>query len=66
MHEAVGNKKLTQAGFMHIPYIDSQVLNKSAEVASMSLQAIITAIEITLKTCLVTKVDILQSGGAIS
>lgn len=53
MSYAVRQKRPVQAGFIHVPYLCSQVLNKPANTPSMSLdtikQAVYTALDVLLE-----------------
>lgn len=53
-----------KAGFIHIPYIPEQVLNK-ANTPSMSLETTVLAIETAIETIVTTNQDIKASGGSI-
>lgn len=52
-----------RSGFIHIPYLPEQVLDKKG-VASMSLDTIIAGIEAAIEAIVVTKEDIKAIGGA--
>ena len=52
-----------RVGFIHIPYLPEQTLEKS--VPSMSLTTTVTAIQLTLDTVMQYKEDIEETGGQI-
>lgn len=49
-------------GFIHIPFLPEQVLDKK-NMASMSLENIVTALEATIEAIVLTKEDIKSVGG---
>ncbi|OON99070.1 MAG: pyroglutamyl-peptidase I [Epulopiscium sp. Nele67-Bin004] len=60
------NKKYPniKGGFMHIPYMTSQVINKKG-MPFMSLAEIVKGIELAIETCITQDVDIKAIGGEI-
>lgn len=53
-----------KAGFIHIPFLPEQVINKS-NMPSMSLEIIISALEVAIQTIMEVKEDIKLEGGEI-
>ena len=53
-----------RTGFIHIPYLPEQVINKS-NMPSMSLEIIISALEVAIQTIMEVKEDIKLEGGEI-
>ena len=60
------NKKYTniKGGFVHIPYITSQILDKK-NVPFMSLNEIVKGIELILEACTIYDEDVKVIGGEI-
>lgn len=54
-----------QAGFIHVPYLPSQVTDK-AKKPSMELATITRALEIAIRTLVTSKTDIRKTGGSLS
>ncbi|MCX8957155.1 pyroglutamyl-peptidase I [Erwinia psidii] len=52
-----------RAGFIHIPYLPEQVV-RQVDVASMSLQTVVLALEVALSIALSVQQDIRLEGGA--
>jgi pyroglutamyl-peptidase len=53
-----------RTGFIHIPFLPEQVINKS-NMPSMSLEIIISALEVAIQTIIEAKEDIKLEGGKI-
>lgn len=53
-----------RTGFIHIPFLPEQVINKS-NMPSMSLEIIISALEVAIQTIMEAKEDIKLEGGEI-
>ena len=53
-----------KAGFIHIPYLLEQVVNKPS-TAAMDINTLVKAIEVAIKTIVNSKEDISITGGAI-
>jgi pyroglutamyl-peptidase len=64
LHHLARRKLLTRAGFIHVPFLPSQVLGR-ANISSMSLADMLKGVEIAIMTAIQTKTDICQSGGAL-
>lgn len=62
----LANKKYKniRAGFIHVPYIPSQVLNKP-NTPSMALEDIVKGLELSIKAIVLNEKDIKTLGGAI-
>lgn len=54
-----------QAGFIHVPYLPSQVTDKAKKL-SMELATITRALEIAIRTLVTSKTDIRKTGGSLS
>lgn len=59
------NKLPMRAGFMHIPFLPNQVVNKPNNVPSMSVETILKAIETAIRVIIATAEDIKKAEGAI-
>ncbi|MEO8386010.1 MAG: pyroglutamyl-peptidase I [Betaproteobacteria bacterium] len=62
-HIAITNAT-TRAGFIHVPYLESQVLDK-LDTASMSLATMIIGAKAAIMAAIKNKVDLKLSGGAL-
>lgn len=51
-----------RAGFIHVPYISSQVVDKPG-YASMSLQEIASVLEYAIEACVMNEADIVEEAG---
>lgn len=62
----LANKKYKniRAGFIHVPYIPSQVINKP-NTPSMALEDIVKGLELSIKAIVLNEKDIKTLGGAI-
>lgn len=57
--------KNIKVGFVHIPYLPEQVLDKDNNIASMSLETILKGIELAIQAIFENEVDIKAIGGEI-
>ncbi len=64
LHHIAVNKSNTRAGFIHVPYLESQALDKSGN-ASMSLALMITGAKAAIMASIKNKTDLKLSGGAL-
>ena len=62
-HIAVTNAS-TRAGFIHVPYLEAQVLDKP-DTASMSLATMIIGAKAAIMAAIKNKTDLKLSGGAL-
>ena len=65
LHHIAQNACATRAGFIHVPYLESQVLDK-ADTAAMSLETMIVGAKVAIMTTIRNKTDLKLSGGAIN
>ncbi|MEI6738445.1 MAG: pyroglutamyl-peptidase I [Pseudomonadota bacterium] len=65
LHYLASNSSKTRAGFMHVPYLPSQVLNL-VNTPSMSLADMIAGVEIAIKAAIKYRIDIKLAGGAFN
>ncbi len=63
-HIAISNAS-TRAGFIHVPYLEAQVLDKP-DMASMSLATMIIGAKAAIMAAIKYKTDLKLSGGALS
>lgn len=64
MDLAARDSSIERAGFVHIPYLPAQAA-QHAGAPSMSLQMMVTALELLLETTLKVTDDLKQSGGSL-
>ena len=64
LHHIATTKTITRAGFVHVPYLESQVLGKPG-TASMSLANMITGAKAAIMAAIKNKTDLKLSGGAL-
>ena len=64
LHHIAVNKSSTRAGFMHVPFLESQVLHKP-DAASMSLATMIAGAKAAIMAAIKNKTDVKLSGGAL-
>ena len=64
LHHIATTKSSTRAGFIHVPYLQLQVLDKR-DVASMSLATMITGAKAAIMAAIKNKTDLKLSGGAL-
>ncbi|WP_022819247.1 pyroglutamyl-peptidase I [Fusobacterium russii] len=57
--------KNIKAGFIHIPYLPEQVIDKDNSIGSMSLETILKGIELAIKAIFENEIDIKAIGGEI-
>ena len=62
MHYLAREKQSCRGGFIHIPYLPEQVINRPG-IAAMELRVIVTALRIAIITTINYQKDILISGG---
>lgn len=65
LHHIAVNALATRAGFVHVPYLDSQVLGK-AGISSMSLPTMIAGAKAAIMAAIKHKTDLKLAGGTIS
>ena len=65
LHHIVAGEMDTRAGFIHVPYLESQVLDK-ADTPSMSLELMITGAKAAIMAAIRHKTDVKLVGGALS
>ncbi|MEQ1518805.1 MAG: pyroglutamyl-peptidase I [Usitatibacteraceae bacterium] len=65
LHHIAVNTFNARAGFIHVPYLDSQVLGK-AGFASMSLPTMVAGAKAAIMAAIKYKTDLKLSGGTIS
>ena len=64
LHHIATLRSNTRAGFIHVPYLGSQVLDKS-DTASMSLALMITGAKAAIMAAVKNKTDLKLSAGAL-
>ena len=64
LHHLAESKSSTRAGFIHVPYLESQVLDKP-DAASMALATMITGAKAAIMAAIKVKADLKLSGGAL-
>ena len=64
LHHLAESKSSTRAGFIHVPYLESQVLDKP-DTASMALATMITGAKAAIMAAIKVKADLKLSGGAL-
>ncbi len=64
LHHIAETKSGARAGFIHVPYLETQVLDKR-DVASMSLATMITGAKAAIMAAIKNKSDLKLSGGAL-
>ena len=64
LHHIAINKHAARAGFIHVPYLESQVLDKP-NAAAMSLATMITGGKAAIMAAIKNKTDLKLSGGAL-
>ncbi|MCY7388642.1 MAG: pyroglutamyl-peptidase I [Burkholderiales bacterium] len=64
LHHIAMTKRSTRAGFIHVPYLESQVRHKPGD-ASMSLATMITGAKAAIMAAIKNKTDLKLSGGAL-
>ncbi len=64
LHHLAQSKSSARAGFIHVPYLESQVRDKR-DVASMSLATMITGAKAAIMAAIKNKTDLKLSGGAL-
>ena len=64
LHHIATTKSSARAGFIHVPYLESQVLDKPG-IASMSLATMIAGAKATIMAAIKNKTDLKLSGGAL-
>ena len=64
LHHIATTKSSTRAGFIHVPYLQSQVLHKPG-TASMSLATMITGAKAAIMAAVKNKTDLKLTGGAL-
>ena len=64
LHHIAVTKMITRAGFIHVPFLESQVLDKPG-VASMSLANMITGAKAAIMAAIKNKTDLKLLGGAL-
>ena len=64
LHHISTTKSTTRAGFIHVPYLKSQVLDKPG-TASMSLANMIVGAKAAIMAAIKNKTDLKLSGGAL-
>lgn len=65
LHHIAASEMDTRAGFIHVPYLESQVLDK-ADTPSMSLELMITGAKAAIMAAIRHKKDVKLVGGALS
>ena len=64
LHHLAESKSSTRAGFIHVPYVESQVLDKPG-TATMALATMITGAKAAIMAAIKVKADLKLSGGAL-
>ena len=64
LHHIATLRSSARAGFIHVPYLESQVLDKPG-IASMSLATMIAGAKATIMAAIKNKTDLKLSGGAL-
>ena len=64
LHHIATTKSSARAGFIHVPYLESQVLDKPG-IASMSLATMIAGAKATIMAAIKNKTNLKLSGGAL-
>ena len=64
LHHIAQTNSGVRAGFIHVPYLESQVLDKPG-IASMSLATMIAGAKATIMAAIKNKTDLKLSGGAL-
>ena len=64
LHHIATLRSSARAGFIHVPYLESQVLDKPG-TASMSLTTMITGAKAAIMAAIKNKTDLKLSGGAL-
>ena len=64
LHHIAVNKSNARAGFIHVPFLESQVLDKP-DAAAMSLALMITGAKAAIMAAVKNKTDLKLSGGAL-
>jgi pyroglutamyl-peptidase len=64
LHHLAASGSTTRAGFIHVPYLESQVLDK-ADTAAMSLATMITGAKAAIMAAIKYKTDLKLAGGAL-
>ena len=64
LHHLAQSKSSTRAGFIHVPYLESQVLDKP-DTASMALGTMITGAKAAIMAAIKNKTDVKLSGVAL-
>ena len=65
LHHIAMSKGTARAGFIHVPYLESQVLDKPS-TASMALATMITGAKAAIMAAIKNKTDVKLSGGALN
>ena len=65
LHHIAQSACATRAGFIHVPYLDSQALDK-ADTASMSLLSMVSGAKAAIMAAIKFKADLKLSGGALN
>ena len=62
MHHAVGQP--VKAGFIHVPFLPEQAVDRPERPPSMALRDIVDALRIAVEVAVVTEADAVEAGGA--
>lgn len=64
LHHLASSGSASRAGFIQVPYLESQVMDK-ADTAAMSLASMITGAKAAIMAAIKNKTDLKLSGGAL-